>query len=59
MRMAQAASAAGVSVMLEKVPDTVHSFPLFSFLPESAVALDQFAEHVARALSRTVVADRS
>lgn len=59
VRMAQAASAAGVPVMLHKVPDTVHSFPLFSFLPESAVALDQFAAHVARAVARTVVTDRS
>jgi salicylate hydroxylase len=50
-RLAEAGAAAGVPATLELVPDTVHSFVLFGFLPETRSALDRFAEHAARALS--------
>jgi hypothetical protein len=40
-----------VPATLELVPDTVHSFVLFDFLPETRSALERFAEHAARALS--------
>ena len=42
-RLAEAAQAAGVQATLELVPDTVHSFVLFDFLPETRSALEQFA----------------
>ena len=45
-RLAEVAAAAGVPVTVELVPDTVHSFVLFDFLPETRLALDQFAAHV-------------
>jgi salicylate hydroxylase len=48
-RLAEVAAAAGVPVTVELIPDTVHSFVLFDFLPETGSALDQFADHVARA----------
>ena len=49
---------AGVKVTIELVEDTVHSFVLFDFLPETRSALEQFATHAASALpegSRPVV----
>jgi salicylate hydroxylase len=49
-RLAQVAAAAGVQVTLDLVEDTVHSFVLFDFLPETKSALEQFAAHVAAAL---------
>ncbi len=42
-RLARAAEAAGVEVTLRMVDDSVHSFVLFDFLPESRVALDDLA----------------
>lgn len=39
---------AGVEVRIEIVPDSVHSFVLFPFLPEAEAALGALAEHVAR-----------
>jgi salicylate hydroxylase len=47
-RLATAAQDAGVDVSLELVPDSVHSFVLFEQLPETEVALRQFAQHVCR-----------
>jgi salicylate hydroxylase len=44
-RLAQAAKAARVDVTMELVQDTVHSFVLFDFLPETRSALEQFAAH--------------
>ena len=58
--LASAAEAAGVAVTLRLVEDTVHSFLLFDFLPESREALAEIAafvegllgaEHVSRAVS--------
>ena len=49
-RLAEAAAAAGVPITVKLVPDTVHSFVLFDFLPETGSALDQFADHVGRAV---------
>jgi salicylate hydroxylase len=49
-RLAEVAAAAGVPVTVELVQDTVHSFVLFDFLPETRSALDQFADHVAGAV---------
>ena len=57
-RLAEVADAAGVPVTIELVEDTVHSFVLFDFLPETRCALEQFATHAASALpegSRPVV----
>jgi salicylate hydroxylase len=42
-RLADRASAAGVPVTLRLVADSVHSFILFDFLPESRSALAEFA----------------
>jgi salicylate hydroxylase len=53
-QLAQAAETTGVDVTLELVDDTVHSFVLFDYLPETAIAFDQFATHAARALSQPV-----
>jgi salicylate hydroxylase len=50
LRLAEVAAGAGVPVTVELVPDTVHSFVLFDFLPETRLALDQFADHVAHAV---------
>jgi salicylate hydroxylase len=50
IRLAEAAEAVGVKVTLELVEDTVHSFVLFDFLPETHAAVDQFATHAAGAL---------
>ena len=49
-RLADAAGAAGVEVTLALVDDTVHSFVLFDFLPETESALEQFAAHALSAL---------
>jgi salicylate hydroxylase len=46
-RLAAAAEHAGVTVALIMVPDSLHAFPLFEFLPESKAALAQFAAFVA------------
>ena len=51
-RLAEVAEAAGVTVTIELVEDTVHSFVLFDFLPETRLALEQFAAHTASALPR-------
>jgi salicylate hydroxylase len=51
-RLAEVAHAVGVPVTIELVEDTVHSFVLFDFLPETRSALEQFAAHAAGALSR-------
>src|SRR5699024_4302539 len=40
-RVADAAEAAGVPVERYFVPDSVHVFPLFAFLPEAREALDR------------------
>ena len=46
-------------VTVELVPDTVHSFVLFDFLPETRSALDQFAAHVAQAVpAEPTIADK-
>lgn len=50
VRLAAAATAAGVPTTLELVPDSVHSFVLFAFLDESERALERFAEHVRQAV---------
>jgi len=52
-RLAHAAVVAGVRTTLELVPDTVHSFVLFDFLPEARSALERFGEHAARAWTET------
>jgi salicylate hydroxylase len=44
-RLHDAALRAGVDVALELVEDTVHSFVLFDFLPESHTALERMAEY--------------
>jgi salicylate hydroxylase len=44
--LAAAAEAAGVDVTLELVEDSVHSFVLFDFLPETEAALEALAAHV-------------
>ena len=49
-RLAEVADAAGVKVTIELIEDTVHSFVLFDFLPETRCALEQFATHAASAL---------
>ena len=49
--LAATATTAGVSVTEVIVPDTVHSFVLFDLLPETQVALEQFAAHATAALS--------
>ena len=51
-QLATAAETTGVDVTLQLVEDTVHSFVLFDFLPETGTALDQFATHTASALSQ-------
>ena len=51
-QLARAAERTGVDVTLELVDDTVHSFVLFDFLPETGTALDRFARHAASALSQ-------
>ncbi len=48
-QLAERAAAAGVGVTLRVVPDSVHSFVLFEFLPETAVALNELAAHLAEA----------
>jgi salicylate hydroxylase len=50
-KLAEAATLAGVPVTAVVVPDTVHSFILFDFLPETRVALNEFAAHSASALT--------
>jgi salicylate hydroxylase len=45
-RLAEVAEAAGTDVTLEMFDDTVHSFILFDFLPETRVAVEQFASRV-------------
>jgi acetyl esterase/lipase len=42
-RLADRASAAGVPVTFSPVADSVHSFILFDFLPETGRALAEFA----------------
>ena len=57
-RLAEVADAAGVKVTIKLVEDTVHSFVLLDFLPETRSALEQFAGHTLSALpqkSRPVV----
>ena len=49
--LAAAAEAAGVDVTLELEDDSVHSFVLFDFLPETERALGQLAAHAAGALA--------
>ncbi len=48
VRLAEAAHAAGVETKLNVVADTVHSFILFDFLPETTAALDEFRKFVAK-----------
>ena len=50
-RLAEVADAAGVQVTVELFPDTVHSFVLFDFLPETRSALEQFAAHAVGAFA--------
>ncbi len=45
-RLAEAAERAGVPTTLRAFPDTVHSFVLFDFLPETRTALDELADFV-------------
>ncbi len=52
-RLAERARAAGVDVTLELVQDTVHSFVLFEFLPESGAALNQLAALLHNAAARS------
>ena len=52
-RFAIIAEKEGVDVTLEVVPDTVHSFLLFDFLPETAQGIEQL-----RVFSRKVLAGR-
>jgi salicylate hydroxylase len=47
VRVAAKAANTGVEVVLRTVPDSVHAFALFDFLPETAAAIDELAEHVA------------
>jgi salicylate hydroxylase len=42
-RLAARAEAAGVDVTLKTVDDSVHVFPVFSFLPEAREFVDEFA----------------
>ena len=49
-RLAEVADAAGVPVTLELVPDTVHSFVLFDFLPETRCSARAVRDHAARAM---------
>jgi salicylate hydroxylase len=46
-RMAAAARRDGVEVELDTYSDTVHAFPIFDFLPESAAALARIATFTA------------
>ena len=50
-RLAAVAEAAGVQVTTELVQDTVHSYVLFDFLPETRSALERFAAHAASVVS--------
>jgi len=52
VQLAEAARAAGVETTLRVVSDTVHSFILFNFLPETAEAMDEVSQFVGRQLSR-------
>lgn len=45
-RLAARAEAAGVDVTLKTVDDSVHVFPVFSFLPEAREFVDEFAAWV-------------
>lgn len=45
-RLAARAKAAGVDVTVKLVDDSVHVFPVFSFLPEARETLDQFSTWV-------------
>lgn len=47
VRTAERAHAAGVSVELELWSETPHSFQMATFLPETALAMDQIARFVA------------
>jgi salicylate hydroxylase len=47
VNLAQAARTAGVDTRLEIVEDSVHSFVLFDFLPESAAAMAALRRHAA------------
>jgi salicylate hydroxylase len=51
-RLAAAARRGGVDVAVRYFDDTVHAFPLLGFLPESAEALAELADFVARCLAR-------
>jgi salicylate hydroxylase len=51
--LARAAQTAGVSVDIELIDDSVHSFVLFDFLPETRVSLEQLSAHAATALGDT------
>ena len=50
-RFVDSARAAGVDVQSDLYPDTVHVFPLFSFLPETTIALERIGAFVGRHLS--------
>ena len=48
VRLAKAATSAGVDVTVRYFDDTVHVFPILPFLPESSEALAEFAAFVGR-----------
>jgi salicylate hydroxylase len=43
-RLAERARSAGVDVSFSQYPDTVHAFPLFQFLPETAMAMQHIRD---------------
>lgn len=51
-RVAERAQAAGVDVTLRIVPDSVHVFPLFPFLPETVEMMDAFGRWSATVLDQ-------
>jgi salicylate hydroxylase len=51
-RLVERAQASGVDVSIRLVSDSVHSFPLFSFLPETTQALADIATFVRRRTNR-------
>jgi acetyl esterase/lipase len=52
-RLAEAARAAGTSVSLDVVEDSVHSFILFDFLPEAGTSVAHARELLRTALTTT------
>ena len=55
-RLAERARAAGIDVVSDLYPDTVHVFPLFAFLPETETALRRIGEFVEQRVGASALA---